>query len=230
MRRPLFIAFLALPLGAAADTSLRVSADIVGRVLLKGRAPAPLQIAPGRGHPCDKAHFTETVLATDGRLANVLVYVAAGATGRFEVPHEPAVLRQECCRYEPHVLAMMAGQRIVFRNDDEVRCHNVHPLPKLNREMNGCFARRRAEVSDRWNVPEIGIRVKCDVHPWELAYVHVLRHSYFAVTGPDGMFRLSGLPRGPITLAAWHEKYGERTVKLETGRGTRIEFVFEEEP
>jgi hypothetical protein len=43
------------------------------------------------------------------------------------------------------------------------------------------------------------------------AYVGVLDHPYFAVTGPDGKFTLTGLPPGTYTVEAWHEKLGATT-------------------
>jgi hypothetical protein len=42
------------------------------------------------------------------------------------------------------------------------------------------------------------IRVGCDVHAWMQAYVHVLGHPYFAVTGPDGAFTLKDVPPGEL--------------------------------
>jgi Carboxypeptidase regulatory-like domain len=55
------------------------------------------------------------------------------------------------------------------------------------------------------------IPVKCDVHKWMRAYVGVVPHPYFAVTGPDGSFELRNVPPGDYTVAVWHEKLGERT-------------------
>jgi hypothetical protein len=43
------------------------------------------------------------------------------------------------------------------------------------------------------------------------AYVGVLDHPYFAVSGPDGSFELKGLPPGTYTVEAWHETLGTQT-------------------
>ena len=64
-------------------------------------------------------------------------------------------------------------------------------------------------------------KVKCDVHPWMGAFVHVLDHPFFSVTGDDGTFTISGLPPGNYTVTAWHETLGEQQqadVKVEEGK------------
>jgi hypothetical protein len=38
------------------------------------------------------------------------------------------------------------------------------------------------------------------------AYVGVLDHAFYAVTGKDGTFKISGLPNGKYTLEAYHPK------------------------
>ena len=58
---------------------------------------------------------------------------------------------------------------------------------------------------------------KCDVHGWMNAYVGVLDHPYFAVTGEDGTFELKGLPPGTYTIEAWHEKLGTQTQSVTIG-------------
>jgi hypothetical protein len=49
------------------------------------------------------------------------------------------------------------------------------------------------------------------------AYVNVMSHPYFAVTGPDGKFEIKNLPPGEYTLAAVHEKFDEQTIKVKVG-------------
>ncbi|HYE65408.1 MAG TPA: carboxypeptidase-like regulatory domain-containing protein, partial [Pyrinomonadaceae bacterium] len=42
----------------------------------------------------------------------------------------------------------------------------------------------------------------------------VLRHPFYAVTGEDGSYEIKGLPAGTYTVAAWHEKFGEKTMQV----------------
>ena len=43
------------------------------------------------------------------------------------------------------------------------------------------------------------------------AYIGVVNHPYFAVTGSGGTFTLRDVPPGTYTIEAWHEKSGTQT-------------------
>jgi hypothetical protein len=58
------------------------------------------------------------------------------------------------------------------------------------------------------------IPVKCNVHPWMRAYIGVVSHPFFAVTGEDGTYTIKGLPAGTYTLEVWQEKYGTKDVQV----------------
>ena len=60
----------------------------------------------------------------------------------------------------------------------------------------------------------------CDVHRWMNAYVGVLDHPYFSVSGPDGSFTITGLPPGTYTIEARHEMFGTRTTTVTVGNVT----------
>ena len=52
---------------------------------------------------------------------------------------------------------------------------------------------------------------KCDVHNWMNAWVGVLDHPFFAVSGADGAFDFRDCRRAPTRIEAWHEKLGTQT-------------------
>lgn len=47
------------------------------------------------------------------------------------------------------------------------------------------------------------------------AILVVQEHPFYAVTGPEGRFKLTGIPEGRHTLSVWHESLGE--IKAEAG-------------
>ena len=72
------------------------------------------------------------------------------------------------------------------------------------------------------------LRFKCDVHPWMSAYIGVLEHPFFAVTGDGGAFKLEKLPAGQYLIEAWHEKYStqQQTVTVAKDETKAITFEF----
>src|SRR5207245_1283262 len=53
-----------------------------------------------------------------------------------------------------------------------------------------------------------------NVFGWMQAYLGVLPHPVYAITGADGSFTIKGLPPGTYTIEAWHEKYGTQTATV----------------
>jgi hypothetical protein len=110
----------------------------------------------------------------------------------------------------------MVGQTYRILNSDGV-LHNVHALPKVNRSFNKPMPPTMKETTATFDKPEEVFQIKCDVHPWMLAYVGVFTHPFFSVTRPDGKFTISGLDPGTYTITAWHEKLGTQTATVTVG-------------
>ena len=89
--------------------------------------------------------------------------------------------------------------------------HNVHGMPDTNREFNFGQVVAGLKNTVTFTTPEVMIPFKCDVHSWMNAYVGVVNHPYFAVTGNGGTFELKTVPPGTYTIEAWHEKLGRQT-------------------
>jgi plastocyanin len=214
------VAALAL---AAGMTSFAM-ADITGKVNLDGKAPEAKDIDMSAVKECAAQHpdpvQEQTVVADDkGNLANVIVSIKKeeGKDLPGEAAKDPVVLDQKGCMYEPHVLAVMAGQPFKVKNDDPF-LHNVHSLATTNPPFN--FGQPNKDEGK--DIPEPlkaaeYFRVKCDVHPWMSAYIGVFEHPFFAVTKPDGTYTIktAGLPDGDYTLNFWHEKFASDTPQEE---------------
>ena len=172
------------------------------------------------------AQFQETYEVTGGKLANVFVYVKDGLGNYiYDAPTEPATIDQHNCRYHPHVFGMRVGQKLVILNSDPT-LHNIHALPKTNKEFNTGQPIQGMKTEHVFETKEIMVPFKCDVHGWMNAYVGVLDHPYFAVTDKDGNFDLKALPPGTYTIEAWQEKLGAMTQSVTLGAKETKEIMF----
>jgi plastocyanin len=192
--------------------------SISGTVHFTGTPPAPVKIDMGFDAACAMsprgANFASPIAATNGKLANVFVYVkAAPIMADWAIPTEQVVVDQVGCRYEPHVVGAMVGQTLEFRNSDKTE-HNIHAAPKLNKEWNESQGPKSQPILKHFDKPEIMIPVKCNQHPWMKMYVNVAENPLFVVTNADGHFEIKGLPPGDYTIAAVQEKMGERTLTV----------------
>ena len=169
----------------------------------------------------------------DDTFANVLVYVSKGLEGKkFTPPKQPAVLDQVGCVYTPRVVGVMVGQPLQVRNSDST-LHNVMANLKTNKSFNEGMSVQGSTIEKIFQNPEFKADFRCFMHPWMVAYVHVMEHPYFAITGPDGAFTLRGLPPGEYTISSLHESSrfecsGPVTVKVATGESKKIEFVYKD--
>jgi plastocyanin len=194
-----------------------------GRISYQGPKPATRAIAMDSDIKCSQEHAGKPVIdepvsvGRGGGLANAFVYIQAGLEGKkFEPAPEPVVLDQRGCMFVPRVLGVQAGQAMKLRNSDQV-AHNVHPIPKNNREWSESQSPGTPDVEHKFARTEVMAPVKCNIHQWMHAYIGVVEHPYFAVTKADGSFELSNVPPGDYTVAVWHEKLGDRTKQIHLG-------------
>lgn len=221
----LLLALLLLVLAACAPDQ---PANLSGRVTLNGAPPAPgAPISMDAEAACAAMHPTpapdeSAVVAADGSVANVFVYIKSGLEGKtFPPPTTAVAIEQKGCLFGPRVLGVMKGQFITVKNSDPVT-HNIHPMPKNNRDWNQSQAPGAEDLKRRFGFAEVMIPVKCNVHAWMRSYIGVLDHPFFAVTGRDGRFTIPNLPPGQYTIAAWHERFGEITRPLTVTSGSAL--------
>ncbi|HLA12243.1 MAG TPA: carboxypeptidase regulatory-like domain-containing protein [Pyrinomonadaceae bacterium] len=188
---------------------------VKGVVSFNGAPPAPKKIDTSADPVCAQNNpnlTTEDTVVSDGKLANAFVYVKEGtladgskfADTGFPTPSEAVTLDQKGCHYMPHVMGIQTNQTLRVTNSDPTQ-HNVHPTPKNNPEWNQTQANGAAPIEKKFARAEVLIPVKCNQHPWMKAYVGVLKHPYYAVSGQDGSFTLKNVPPGTYTVAAWKE-------------------------
>ena len=121
----------------------------------------------------------------------------------------------------------MTRQKVNIQNSDQT-AHNVNVQAQKNDKLNPSQPAGAPPIVAEFKRPETLIPVKCNQHPWMKAYIGVLGHPFFAVTGPDGSFEIKGLPPGTYTLVAWHEKMKEEAAGSPSARArtTGLTFTF----
>jgi plastocyanin len=219
------------PAGKTVDQA--TAGEVSGSVKLDGAAPKMKAINMAAEPACAKARTSpatseEVVTGDGGSLANVVVYVKSGLDGySFPAPSGAVKIEQQGCQYHPHVIALQVGQNVDVVNADQTT-HNIHPIPKDNREWNESQPPGAAPIEKSFTREEIAIPVKCNVHPWMKAYMAVVPNPYFQVTDKDGKFDLKNLPPGTYTLTAWHELYGtsDQTVTIGAKETKTVTFTF----
>lgn len=212
---------------------LEAGARLQGQVSFEGEPPPARPIRMGSEADCAAAHqvplLAQNILTgSNGGLQNVFVSVWKGLEGKeFAVPSRPAKLDQQGCLYRPHVLGLQSGQELTISNSDPVS-HNVHPVPRINFEWNRTQLPGAEELKLVYQKPELMIPVKCNLHPWMRAYLNVVSHPFFGVTGPEGSYEIRGLPSGRYLIVAVHESLGRQEAKMEieVGQSHQLDFTF----
>ncbi len=127
----------------------------------------------------------------------------------------PAVEREMPTRrkqFEPRVLVVPVGSTVRFPNRDPI-LHNVFSVSGGNAFDLGLVPEGEGG-SHRFAAAGV-VRVFCNVHHSMVGYVVVLDTPFHAAPAADGGFRLRGLPAGPGTLYAWHERGEVATLRAD---------------
>ncbi|MBI4616328.1 MAG: hypothetical protein HY720_22140 [Planctomycetes bacterium] len=131
----------------------------------------------------------------------ILVYVAE-APGDFQPPATPPVVDQIEKVYVPHVLAVVRGTTVTFRNSDSIEHNTFSPSGDgfdLGNWMQGEERQHQFE--------KLGVHaILCKLHPEMSAFVIILQNPYFAWVDKDGSFTIPNVPAGSYELKVWGEK------------------------
>lgn len=228
---------LMLPALVIFFTTTTNAAEIIGRVRLDGKPPEEKivdltdypDVAKAYPHLVGKLSTRHYVVGEDGGLANVFVYIKEGLSGHaFPPSTNVVVLNQTNGVFDPYVLGIRTQQTLIVRNSepylDNPQCESTNNKPfNFAQPITGMISRH---TFDR---PEVLIRVKCGIHPWEFAFIGVVEHPFFAVTGKDGRYALpAGLPPGKYVIEAVHPKAGRltREVTVAADKAQTVDFTF----
>jgi plastocyanin len=229
MRRvnvPVIIAVLVCVFDRLAPAaSIQATGTIEGRVTFEGTPPPPTIVIQDGG--------SQQVLYVDrsGGLRYAVVSLA-GAHAERIASGAPATMNQRNFIFEPQVLAVTSGQTVRFTSDDPAN-HNVRaqdPNPKntfsITTGSGSVGPHTHAFAATPADRP---LRLSCDIHPWMAAWIYVFDHPHFAVTKPDGSFRIDGVPAGRHQVAV-RQPSGllarDLPVAVVSGQTARIVVVF----
>lgn len=207
------------------------TAPAPGTVTYTGTPPAGEAIDMSADPYCREQHSSAVVdrpvrVGPGGGLADVLVHVTNAPSGA-DTPADAVLLDQIGCIYTPSVVAARVDQTVTIRNSDAT-LHNVRVTPRINRGFNLGQPIRGIESKRSFAQPELEIAVRCDIHGWMHATIHVLDHGFFALSSEDGRFELPELPPGEYAIEARHPTLGtsSRTVTVAAGASPEIRFEF----
>ena len=223
--------------GFAARLPPRPGGEIIGKVILRGEAPAEKVIEASRNRTCADSGSSPLstrffVTAPDGGLANAIVFIKQGLPARkFAIPTNHLQIAFTNCQIEPYANAVMRGQVVSFL-DEERLSHPVRIRSEKDREISfllnpGMRSRDiRLEHSGLW------LPITCADHSWESAHISVFDHPYFAVTSADGHFKIEDVPPGRYVLEAVHQKATGtngvlRSISVTPGKATRTSFAID---
>ncbi len=152
--------------------------------------------------------------------ASIVVYVDAIPGRNFDPPSEHPVVNQLHMAFLPHVLPVVKGTTVEFRNDDPVN-HNVFwPSVGGNKKLRYNLGTWAQGGMKSFTFNDLGaVPLLCFLHPEMSAYVIVTPTPYFAVTDDAGSFTIKNVPPGNYTLKTWSEEGKPVSQSLGVGDG-----------
>lgn len=138
---------------------------------------------------------------------NIAVYIDSVPGKTFPPPAQHAAMDQLHLAFVPHVLIVLKGTTIDFKNEDPVG-HNVYwPAINHNRKLAHNMGTWPQGISKAFTFNDLGdVPLLCNVHPEMSGYIVVVPTPYYALTDKEGSFTIKNVPPGQYTLKTWSEE------------------------
>ncbi|MDB4907384.1 MAG: hypothetical protein JWO05_2168 [Gemmatimonadetes bacterium] len=181
---------------------------IDGKVTLIGGTPADVELSTAAQACGTQAGDARAIEATDGALANVVVWLSDARTGRALPVEKRYEVTSERCVIAPRIQVAALGGTVNFRHRDD-REHHYELLrdgsPAVISNILFMAQGQVVPMSPATKSPGL-VEIRCRDHPWERAWVATFDQPYYSVSGAGGAFHLDGIPPGTYHLKAWHER------------------------
>ncbi|QDT43131.1 hypothetical protein Pan241w_32290 [Gimesia alba] len=194
--------------------------SLSGHIIYTGKPekPAKVKITKDQKECCRENlhHLDESFLiGKNGGVKNVFVYLKQKDLndtlihpGYRKLPSK-VNLNLKSCVFQPHACGLwLKHQKLLLGNQDRIG-HNPHfyvfenetrstlpPLPGTQ------------DILTFYETETLPIKITCDIHPWESAYLLIQNHPYFTITDEAGYFKIKNLPVGKWEFLFWHEEAG----------------------
>jgi hypothetical protein len=211
-------------------TSLSNPGTVVGTVKLEGQPPMvkdTVALGAAEQSVC-RTSKPDSVVSIKGGLGNAVVWLAGIESGKQLPVDKRLDLASEECRLDPRVQGTVVGSTFNVFNDDRL----IHRLVFLRfgthdtLTVMSFFNTGQLVPSEKLAKTAGLVEVHCEQHPWTHAYIAVFDHPYFAVTKPDGTFRIDSVPAGNYRLMIWHHGAAqpvERPVTVTAGAEATVD-------
>ncbi len=175
--------------------------DITGQVTL-GSSPTSRKVGEKRGN-LTYGEKGDVPSPTETEVEDVVVYLEGPnlpCTVLSKMTPQNTVL-QKNKEFLPHVMPIVKGSNIYFRNQDPFPHHVYSVSGPCNFEIAKHTAVRSQEFGKSGEV-----EVFCGIHTKMNAYVLVLENDCFGVPNRDGKYRIRSVPAGQYALMVWHPR------------------------
>lgn len=203
---------------------------IIGEVEFAGTPPAPRKLKVNKDNQAcgQEKESEELVLGQNKGISSAVVSLMPDkeilAAPKPQVG-TAALLNQQGCQFQPHVLLVPSGSTVTILNPDGI-LHNFHTQSKVNPPINRAQPKFKKEMTEKFEKPEGPFRMECDVHKWMSGWMVVTDHPFYTLTDKNGQFKLEGVPAGKRIIKIWHETLGElvQEVEIKDGQTTKVSY------
>jgi hypothetical protein len=196
------------------------AASVSGVATLTSPAPPTPPISTGADSVvCGATVADSSVQQKGGGLGNVVVWLEGIRAGKALPLERRLELESDRCLLTPRVQAAVTGSAVNVIGHDPFRQHLLFlAAGDSARRATILLGKDEQVIPTELPAKAPGLVIVRDAdHPWPRAYLAVFDHPYFAVTRPDGSFKIEGVPAGRYTLVAWHERAGRREQAVTVG-------------